>query len=101
MALVSAKVWEEVRSMGYKEEREHVTTGLSAHGWTCRICWFIGVVFAVLGAVAAAADITLGLGATNWLLLAIAAFLAGITNCIAFAASLNIYAIEAKSEKEK
>jgi hypothetical protein len=85
--------------MGYKQEREHVTTGLSAHGWTCRICWFLGVMFAVLGVIAAAANIALGLGPTNWLLLAIAAFAAGITNCIAFAAGLNIYAIEAKSKK--
>ena len=86
--------------MGYQEERKHVTTGLGAHGWTCRICWLLGIIFAVLGAVAAAADIGLGLGATNWLLLAIAAFAAGIPNCIAFAAGLNIYAIEAKSKKE-
>ena len=85
--------------MGYQEERKRVTTGLSAHGWTCRICWLLGVIFAVLGVIAGAARIVLGLGATNWLLLAIAAFAAGIPNCIAFAAGLNIYAIEAKSKK--
>jgi len=85
--------------MGYQEERKRVTTGLGAHGWTCRICWLLGVIFAVLGVIAGAAGIALGLGATNWLLLAIAAFVAGIPNCIAFAAGLNIYAIEAKSKK--
>ncbi len=87
--------------MGYQKEREHVTIGLGAHGGMCRICWFIGVIFAVLGVIAAAADITLGLGATNWLLLSIAAFASAIVNCIAFAAGLNICAIEAKSKKEK
>jgi len=87
--------------MGYQEERKHVTTGLGGHGWTCRICWLIGVVFAVVGVIAGATDISLGLGATNWLLLSIAAFASAIVNCIAFAAGLNIYAIEAKSEKEE
>ena len=87
--------------MGYQKEREHVTTGLGAHGWTSRICWFIGVIFAVVGVIAGVADISLGLGATNWLLLSIAAFASAIVNCIAFAAGLNICAIEAKSEKEK
>ena len=87
--------------MGYQEEHKHVTTGLSSHGWTCRICWIIGVVFAIVGVIAAAANIGLGLGGTNWLLLSIAAFAAGISNCIAFAAGLNIYAIEAKIKKEE
>lgn len=48
-------------SIGYEEERKHVTAGLGAHAWTCRICWFLGVIFAVLGAIAAAAD-----GHSSW-----------------------------------
>lgn len=92
---------EEVILMGYQKEREHVTTGLGGHGWTCRICWFIGVIFAVVGVIAGFANISLGLGATNWLLLSIAAFASAIVNCIAFAAGLNICAIEGKSKKEK
>ena len=87
--------------MGYKEEREHVTTGLGGHAWTCRICWLLGLIFAALGVIAAAADITLGLGATNWLLLSIAAFASATANMVALAAGLNICAIEAKSEKYK
>ncbi len=87
--------------MGYKEEREHVTTGLGGHGWTCRICWLLGVIFAVVGVIAGAADIALGLGATNWLLLSIAAFASATANMVALAAGLNICAIEAKSEKDK
>lgn len=87
--------------MGYKEERERVTTGLSAHAWTSRVCWFLGVIFAVLGVIAGAADISCPIGATNWLLLSIAAFASAIVNCIAFAAGLNIFAIEAKGKEEK
>ena len=87
--------------MGYQEERKNVTTGLGRHGWSCRISWLLGVLFAVLGVIAAAVDITLGLGATNWLLLSIAAFASATANMIALAAGLNICAIEAKSEKEK
>lgn len=86
--------------MGYQEERKHVMTGVGAHGWTCRICWFLGVIFAVLGVIAAAANIALGLGGTNWLLLAIAAFAAGITNCIPHAAGLYLHSLEAKGKKE-
>lgn len=87
--------------MGYEKEREHVTTGLSGHAWMCRICWFLGLIFAVLGVIAAAADITLGLGATNWLLLSIAAFASATANMIALAAGLNIFAIEAKGKQDK
>ncbi len=87
--------------MGYEEEREHVTTGLGGHGWTCRICWLLGVIFAVVGVIAGAADIALGIGATNWLLLSIAAFASATANMIALAAGLNIFAIEAKGKQEK
>ena len=87
--------------MGYKEEREHVTTGLGGHGWSCRISWLLGVAFAVLGVIAAAADTTLGLGAPNWLLLSIAAFASATANMIALAAGLNIFAIEAKGKQNK
>jgi len=55
----------------------------------------------VIGVIADVADISLSLGATNWQLLSIAAFASAIVNCIAFAAGLNICAIETKSEKEK
>ena len=49
----------------------------------------------------AATEIMLGLGAVSWLLLAIAAFVASIPCCIAWAAGLFLHAIEARSTKEK
>jgi len=87
--------------MGYEEERKHVMTGVGGHGQTCRVCWILGVIFAVVGVIAAAANVALGLGATNWLLLAIAAFLAAIGNCIPHAAGLCLHALEAKGRKEE
>ena len=87
--------------MGYQEERKHMTSGLSSHGWICRICWIIGVLFAIVGVIASAINIGLGLGGTNWLLLSIIVFAAGISNCIVFAAGLNVYAFEAKIKKEE
>jgi uncharacterized membrane protein YdbT with pleckstrin-like domain len=49
------------------------STGLYAH-----VCWFLGAIFAIIGIVAAAIDADIGLGATNWFLLAIVAAVLGI-----------------------
>jgi len=48
-------------------------TGLWGH-----VCWFLSVIFAIIGIIAAAIDAAIGLGATNWLLLAIVAALLSI-----------------------
>ena len=87
--------------MGYQEYRKDAMTCLTWHASGCRICWILGIIFALLGAIAAATEITLGLGAVTWLLLAIAAFVASIPCCIAWAAGLFLHAIEARSTKEK
>jgi hypothetical protein len=56
-----------------KKMAEVRTPGLWAH-----VCWFLGAVFAIIGIIAAAIDASIGLGATNWLLLAIVAALLSI-----------------------
>ena len=54
--------------MGYQEYRKDAMSCLGWHALGCRICWLLGVIFALLGVVAAAVNIILGLGAANWLL---------------------------------
>jgi len=60
------------------EDSEKLKAGIRSGGWAAHICWFLGVVFAVLGIIAGAVNTTLGLNSTGWLLLALVAFVAGI-----------------------
>ncbi|MFC1952023.1 hypothetical protein ACFLV8_00090 [Chloroflexota bacterium] len=60
------------------EDREKLKASLGSAGLWGHTCWFLGVIFAVLGVIADAVNINLGLTPISWLLLAIAAFLAGI-----------------------
>ena len=87
--------------MSYQEYRKDAMTCLGWHASGCRICWILGIVFALVGVIAAAREIMLGLGASNWLLLATAAFVASIPCCIAWIAGLFLHAIEAESKQEK
>jgi len=52
----------------------------------------------VLGIIADAADITLGLTSMSWLLLAIAAFAGGISWYIGWAVAVYVDALKAKKE---
>jgi len=49
------------------------STGLWGH-----VCWFLSAIFAIIGIIAAAIDAEIGLGATNWFLLAIVVAVLGI-----------------------
>ena len=75
--------------------------GSGACGLGCRACWLLGIIFSVVGAVAAATKTNLGLGTVPWLLLAIAAFVASLPACIAWAVGMHLHAIGAKGEKEE
>ena len=55
-------------------------TGLWGH-----VCWFLSVIFAIIGIIAAATGIPIGLGATNWFLLAAIALLFSVTCFISWA----------------
>ncbi len=83
------------------KDREEARKALGPMGLSFHICWFLGCLFAVLGLIAAAADITLGLGTTAWLLLAIAAFLAGMPMLITWALAMRLLGIEAETKKKE
>ena len=63
------------------------------------IWWLLGVVFTIIGIVAAAIDAAIGLGAMNWFLLAIVAFLAGMSYFIYWAVAIYLRTTEAKKEE--
>jgi len=69
------------------EDREVVRTSLRSGGILTHICWFLGLIFAILGIIAGAMNTTLGLEATHWFLLSIAFFAASITQNIGVALS--------------
>ena len=52
------------------------------------IWWIIGAIFAILGIIAGAIDAAIGLEATHWFLLAIVAFLAGMSYFIYWAVAM-------------
>jgi len=81
------------------EDREKIKVGIGSEGKWGHIFWFAAALFAVLGIVGDAANVTLGLEPMSWFLLAIVAFLASITFFIGWAVSWYLETTEAK-EKE-
>jgi len=70
--------------------------GLWAHAG-----WFLAAVFAVLGIIGDAANVTLGLEPTSWLLLAIVAFAAGMPFFMGVGMAWYLRTTEAKSGKKE
>jgi len=64
--------------MPYRWEKREEMADVRLEGLAGHVCWFLGAIFAVIGIIAAAVDAEIGLGATNWFLLAIVAALLGI-----------------------
>lgn len=64
------------------------------------VLWFLGAVFAVLGVIGEAINVTLGLEPISWLLLAIAAFVASIPQLLGWHLAVYLDSIETKSKKE-
>ena len=60
------------------ENREFVKARLSSSGMASHVCFFLGIVFAVLGIIADAANVTLGLTSVAWFLLAIVTLVVGL-----------------------
>ena len=80
-------------------DRESIKASLGSSGMSAHICWFLGAVFAILGIIGDAANITLGLEPTSWFLLAIVTFLASITYF--FGMGLAWYLITTDAEKKE
>lgn len=73
----------------FKDRRELLGT-IDSMGLAFHICWFLGIIFAILGIIAGAMNSSLGLEPVYWLLLAIAAFLAGIPMLVTWAVAMHL-----------
>ena len=61
-----------------------------------RIFFILGIIFAILGVISDAINVTIGLQPISWFLLAIGVFVASIPPCLGWAVAVYLKAIEAK-----
>ena len=80
------------------ESREQLKASIRSTGLWGHACWLISIIFAILGIIAAAANVTLGLGAVGWFLLAIFTIVAGIPFFIGLALSWYLETTKAKDD---
>ena len=83
------------------EDREQLKAGLRSSGMTAHICWFLGVIFAVVGIIGDAANRTLGLEPNSWFLLAIVTLVVSITMFFGMGLAWYLITTETKSKKEE
>jgi hypothetical protein len=76
------------------EDREQIKRGIGLQGLLGDVCFLLGVVFAVLGVIGDAVNVTLGLEPMSWFLLAIVACLASLAFFIGWA--MGLYLVEKK-----
>jgi len=60
------------------------------------LCWLLGIIFAVLGIIADAANTDIGLASTSWLLLSVAVFVVSAIWYLSWAVAVYIDAIKTK-----
>jgi uncharacterized membrane protein len=88
--------WEELVNDRGKVEKSIRASGLAGH-----IYLIIGFVFAILGVISDAMNVSLGLEATSWFLLAITAILAGLFPWLTWVVSVYLNSLEDKSKREE
>ena len=80
------------------EDREYLKASIGSQGWWGHFLWFLGLAFVLLGIIADAANVTLGLESISWFLMAIAAFLAGLPFYIGLGIGWYLRTIETKGK---
>jgi len=83
------------------EDRKRVIASVSRAGLWGGTTFFLGVIFAVLGVIGDAANVTLGLEPMAWFLLAIVVSVLSVTFYIGWAVAWYLSTTEAKSKKEE
>lgn len=82
--------------MAWESEQKLAMRGVGAHGWTARISWIIGVIFAVIGVIAEVVDTTFIVQSMSWYLLSIAAFASAISYIVAWLGGIYLHAKKTK-----
>ena len=81
------------------EDRERMRTGIRSAGLGGHVCWFLGVIFAIIGIVAGAMHAPVGLEATHWFLLAIVTLVLGVVLFIGWALGWYLKTTESKKKE--
>ena len=79
-------------------KREEIISSGGAHCDGGFVFWFLGLVFAVIGVISDAMNITLAVESTSWLLLAVVFVLSGIASWMAWGLALHLDAMEIKDK---
>ncbi|MFQ5836664.1 MAG: hypothetical protein ACE5HG_02310 [Candidatus Bathyarchaeia archaeon] len=83
------------------KDREEARKLFDQMGLFGTIFWFLGIIFAVLGVISDAVNITLVLEPMSWLLLSIVVVLASIPYWITLAVAMHLLGIEGESKKKE
>jgi len=78
------------------EDRKQAAASIGPAGLWGHVSWFLGIIFAVLGVIGDAANVTLGLEPLSWFLLAIVASVLSISLFIGWAIAWYLTTTEAK-----
>ena len=81
------------------ENREFIKARLGSSGMGAHVCFVLGIIFAVLGIIADAANVTLGLTSVSWFLLAIVTLVVGLMWFFGVGLAWYLISTEAKSKK--
>lgn len=73
--------------MPYRWEKREAMADVRSSGLWGHVCWFLGIVFAIIGIISGAIDESIGLAATEWFLLAIVVLVASLAFFIGLAAA--------------
>ena len=76
----------------FEKEKKHAMVGLVGHGWTARISWLLGVIFALIGIGTEVINIIFIVQPMSWYLLSVAAFGSGVINVVAWIGGLYLHA---------
>ena len=83
----------------YATSRELIAGKATMWAMLGGVCWFLGVIFAILGIISDAINATLGLEPISWLLLAIATFVISAIWYLSWAVAIYLRTTEAKKEE--
>ena len=67
------------------ENLDYQKAAVGLSGWFWYLCFFLAIIFAVVGVIADAVNVKLGLNACSWLLLAVVASVMGVHFAIPWA----------------